>query len=183
MNKKIILVITLIFIIISFLFVKKENFTFRIPKHGVIPDSYSITKDNIVNFKNYIRTNIFKTKNITIKKDIIEGNNRNFNFKADKGILNLKINGSLTGLNKICIDGVCLEKPHIDMLIGKRSLFLKSEKNNKYLGNFDPEHSHGQNSNIKRAVDHTHTIFNHKINNLGQFIGGKGDGERLKIEL
>jgi len=183
MNKKIkllLIILTFIFII-SFLFARKENFTFQLKGDGTSFNGYSISK-NIVKFKNYIKTKIFKIKDLTIKKNIIEGKG-DFNFNADRGILNLKINGNLKGLKKICIDGACLEKQHIDMLIGKRPLFLKSEKNNKYLGNFDPEHSHGQNRNIKNADDHTHRIENHRINGLGQFNGGKDAWEKLKIEL
>lgn len=178
MNKKIKLlsiILTLIFII-SFLFVKKENFSFQLKGNGIDFNGFSIS-DNIVKFNNYIKTKIFKINDLTIKKNIIEGNG-DFNFN---GVL--KINGNLKGLKKICIDGACLEKQHIDMLIGKRPLFIKSEKNNKYLGNFDTEHTHGQNTNIANADDHSHHIENHKMNGLGMFFGGKGDFEKIQIEL
>ena len=118
---------------------------------------------------------------IKIDKKQIDRRNRD-KLKFQK--LNLHTNGVLSLDNKLCIGDSCLEKKHIEMLIGNRDFWLKSEKNNKYLRNFDYTHNHKADGKPSRGPKHSHgNLFDTKINKLGMFIGGKGNEEKFRLRL
>jgi len=190
-NYKKIIIIILSILFLSFLFKKNyENFKPITFNEKTTKDIEKNLKDILKGFPNIfskithttLETN--KTFNIPslnidgqiIDKTQIKTNNLKFqNF-------NLKTNGTLN-TNKLCIGDSCLEKKHIEMLIGNRDFWLKSYKNNKYLRNFNYTHNHKADQSDVRGPNHSHGNLHNTTIKLGMFIGGKGNEEKFRLRL
>ena len=170
-----------ILLIIIFIFLKlknKENF-----------NNYR----SILFFDKLLNT-IFKNNRLETDKTIIHNNKLMFNdYFLDKNGISTKNNGTYTinasdvmvdgeihAKGKICIGGVCFDKNHILAMRGEKTVWLQSMKDKAYLGNFDPEHSHGQNTARKGRKRHHHSIHNTRFNAV-QF-GGKGNWEKMRLD-
>jgi hypothetical protein len=88
---------------------------------------------------------------------------------------NIKVQNSLNMEKdkKFCIGGTCIDENHLQMLTGQKDIGIKSNKNKKYLSNWD-----WKNDSSRGGKRNKH---GHWATAVGQFRGGKGDWERLRL--
>jgi len=84
----------------------------------------------------------------------------------------IKVDGDVRG-KRLCIGGTCIDEQHLQMLTGARDIGILSQKNSKYLSNWDWR----QDSSRKGKKDK----HGHYAEHVGQFRGGKGDWEKLRL--
>lgn len=156
---------------------------------------------NIENFENYTKiiffdtllNTIFQNNILNTDKTIIHNQKLMLNdsFLDQTGITSSNgtyaidasdviVNGEIHAKNKICIGGVCFDKNHILAMRGEKTVWLQSMKDSNYLGNFEQEHTHGQNHARDGSKRHNHSPQNTRFNAV-QF-GSKGDWERMRLE-
>lgn len=186
-NYKKIIIIILSIIFLMFLLKKQENFTINesIEWEKTLSDIFDNVTYNTLEIKKTLSIPSLFTDNQKIDSNgIFNDGKKNLSFLGkDNNSITLKTDGSIIA-NNLCIGGICLEKKHLEVLNGNRDLWIKSKKNNAYLRNFNYTHNHKANGEASRGPKHTHgDLYNTTINNLGMFIGGRGNEEKFRFRL
>jgi len=100
---------------------------------------YKVDKDWVRTHKNIYSEKEIKAKTIRSTQDVIATRNMtatgNVNAKKDVNAAN-KVNAK-----NFCIDGVCINKTHLEMLTGKRHHFISNWKKNRFMKQEGNEHS------------------------------------------
>ena len=176
-------IIFIILIIISFLFIKnKENFNNYRSLMFFDKLLSPIFRDNTLNTdKTIIHNQKLLFNDYTLDENgISTKGSDNFNETYTINSLDTIVDGEIHAKKNICIGGLCFDKNHILALRGEKTVWLQNMKDQQFLGNFDPEHTHGQNTARKGRKRHNHSPQNTKFNAV-QF-GGKGNWERMRLD-
>ena len=138
-NIKKIIIICLIFLILS----KKvsENFTTTQALDAVKSTEKKVNDIFYSVDKNWNKTKkgIYSEKNIEAKVDVLAGRNVNItesvNAKRDVNAgRNVNATGNVNG-KKLCLDGVCIKKEHLQILLGTRHFFMANDEKDRFLWN------------------------------------------------